>query len=118
MIRCSMFCTPSVVHSHLRNSRSIAERCCPRICRFPGHSRAGDDGSQHGAVIEPLMMIEVKVGQVQTSTIVDQLSDGRGSGCGWPLVYRSPERSPTRCVTATPRTFVGQHRTAPESGEF
>ena len=26
----------------------------------------------------------------------DRLSDGRGSGCGWPPVCRSPGRSPTR----------------------
>jgi hypothetical protein len=44
-----------------------------------------------------------------------RLSVGRGSGCGWPLVYRSRQRCPAPRATATPRTAAGHHRTAPES---
>src|SRR6266508_2588850 len=50
--------------------------------------------------------------------LVDRLSDGRGSGCVWPPACRSPERSPARRATATPRTADGHDRTAPGSGEF
>ena len=49
--------------------------------------------------------------------VVDSLSDGRGSGCGWPPACRSRERSPARSASATPRTADGRRRTAPGSGE-
>ena len=51
--------------------------------------------------------------------LVDRLSDGRGSGCGWPAACRSPERSPVadarRQHVELPTATTEQHRRSGES---
>src|SRR6266581_6476448 len=82
-------------------SRDQERGSCPSAELAP--SQSGSASGRDEAVRPPFSA-------ATKTSLLERLSDARGSGCGWPVVCRSPERSPARRAPATPRTADDRHR--------